>query len=727
MDMPRPVSVFPLRGPKSRGLATASRSGHYSLVVIVAALYASGALAQGDAAQSGSGSADRAVELPAVKVTASPERGTSVTKTGQSIKETPQSITIIDQQRMQEQNLRTLDDVLQQSPGITVQPYQQLTTGFYSRGFKIDAFEQDGVPILLGNTASPPQDTAMYERVEILRGANGLLHGSGNPAATVNLVTKRPQRQFGANASVGIGRWERYRGEADIGGPLNAARSLRARLVVSHEDRGYFYDVGKQEATNLYGVGELDLTRGTILSFGLQQQRIRSITNMGGVPFYADGGDIGLPRSTYLDVDWDRFDWDTTRVFAGLEHRFGNGWRAKLLANQLSGDADLKYAAANGAVNRATGLGPRLTGAAYHSDNDQSSLDAFASGPFSLLGRQHELLFGANFQKTETEQFSANFVPALNVPANVFDWDPHSVSEPATGPFMSRGPTRTRQSGVYAAGRFSLTDPLKLIVGGRVSQWKQETSTATSKVDSHFMPYGGLVYDLTRQWAVYGSYARIFQPQTQLTWSGDLLDPVEGTNYEAGVKGELADGRLNVSFAVFEIRQENRAQPDPAHPCAGPTCYYIAGGEVESHGVEVEASGQVTRDLSIAAGYTFNTTEYLRDATAQGQPFASFTPKHILRVWGNYTLPWQERRWSVGMGLQAQSAYSVVSGGTTLRQGGYGLVHARIGYRIGPGLTAALNLSNLFDRRYYQSLFGPAWSNRYGEPRSAMLTLRAEF
>lgn len=148
---------------------------------------------------------------------------------------------------------------------------------------------------------------------------------------------------------------------------------------------------------------------------------------------------------------------------------------------------------------------------------------------------------------------------------------------------------------------------------------------------------------------------------------------------------------------------------------------------MESRGFEAEVSGQVTRDFSVAAGYTFNTTEYFKDATAQGQPFASFIPKHILRVWGNYTLPWQERRWSAGLGVQAQSAYSVVFGGTTLRQGGYGLVNARVAYRIGPKLTAALNLNNLFDRRYYQSLSGTAWNNRYGEPRSAMLTLRAEF
>ncbi|MNK58159.1 Fe(3+)-pyochelin receptor precursor [compost metagenome] len=675
----------------------------------------------------GSGAAHAQGALPSVTVTAAPERETAITKLPQSLKETPQSVTIVDKARMEEQNLRTLDDVLQQTPGITVQPYQQLTTGYYARGFKVDSFEQDGVPILLGNTASPPQDMAMYERVEILRGAAGLLHGAGNPSATVNLVTKRPQRTFGANASLGIGNWDRYRAEADIGGPLNTAGTLRGRLVVSHEDRGFFYDVANQRSTSIYGVGELDLGRNTVLSFGLQQQRIRSITNMAGVPFYADGRDIGLPRSTYLDTAWDRFDWDTTRAFAGLEHHWSNGWQAKLTLNHLEGDAFIKYAGANGAVNPVTRMGPKLMGGAYRFDNRQDSVDAFVSGPFSLLGRQHELLVGANYQKTSTDQLSANFIPALNVPVNVFGWNPYSVPEPATGSFTSRGPTRTTQSGLYGMARFSLADPLKLIVGGRTSQWKQEAPGVTTKPGSQFTPYGGLVYELTPQWSAYASYAQVFQPQTQMTWAGGVLDPVEGNNYEAGVKGELADGRLNVSLAVFKIRQKNRAQQDPEHPCAGANCYYIAGGEVESRGFEAEATGQLTRDLSVSAGYTYNSTEYLKDAKSQGQVFASFAPRHILRLWGNYTLPWQERRWSLGLGVQAQSKYSVISGPVTLRQGGYGLVNLRVGYRVNRQVTAALNINNAFDRSYYQGLSGTSWNNRYGEPRSVMLTLRAEY
>jgi outer membrane receptor for ferric coprogen and ferric-rhodotorulic acid len=665
--------------------------------------------------------------LPVIAVTATREAGASMGKTGASLKETPQSLSIISQERMQEQNLQTLDDVLQQATGTTVQPFQLLTTAYYARGFKIDSFEQDGVPVLMGNMASPQQDMAMLERVEILRGANGLLHGSGNPAATVNLVAKRPQKIFAAQGALSTGSWERRRGEADIGGPLNATATLRARVVATHEERDYFYDVAQQNSSNLYGVAELDLAPGSTLSFGAQKQRIRSVTNMAGVPRYADGGDIGLPRSTYLDAAWDQFDWDTQRLFASLEQHFANGWQAKVQANHLSGDSFLKYAGAYGAARRDRHPSSSVMGAAYRFENGQNSVDAYASGPFRLGGRQHELLLGANVQHTSSEQFSASFLPPPKGTHDVFHWNPYALAEPATSAYASRGPTKVSQWGAYAMGRFQVSDALTAIAGTRLSRWKQETRTARVEPDTQLTPYGGLVYALSPQWSGYSSYTQVFQPQSQTTFDGKTLDPVTGNNLEAGIKGALANGKLDVSLAVYQIRQNKRAQEDPNFPCAGNVCYYIAGGEVQSRGLEAEANGQLTPDLNLSAGYSYNTTRYLKDAESQGQPFASFAPAHILRAWANATLPWAGRRLSAGLGVQAQSHYSVTSGGVTLRQGGYALANARLGWRIDRHFTAALNLNNLFDKHYYQSLSGTAWNNRYGEPRSVMLSLRAQY
>ncbi|MDF8361959.1 TonB-dependent siderophore receptor [Achromobacter anxifer] len=697
-----------------RPLGGAARARHWPLWLAVAA---------------GPALAQEAQSLPAVTVSGEgvAESAATLGKLPLTLREIPQSVTVIGQERMREQNLQSLDDVMQHATGITVQPYQLLTTAYYARGFKVDSFEQDGVPVLMGNMAASPQDMAVYERVEILRGANGLMHGSGNPAATVNLVRKRPQRELSFNGSLSAGSWDRYRAEADLGGPLNASGSVRGRIVSAVEDRGYFYDVADQKSALFYGIAEVDLGPDTVLSAGLQYQRIRSTTNMAGVPRYKDGGDIGLKRSTYLDAAWDRFNWNTTRVFADLEHRFGQGWSAKVSANYLTADSNLKYAGAYGAIDRQTGLGSSLMGAAYKFENTQANVDAYVGGPVQLFGRRHELLLGGNAQRTTSEQYSADLTPYPRVPVNVFDWDPHSVPEPGVGPYSSPGLTRLKQQGVYGMGRFSLADPVTLVLGGRMSWWNQSAPGARQRIDPEFTPYGGLIVDLDRQWSLYGSYAQVFQPQGELTRDGKPLDPITGTNYEAGVKGELADGALNVSLAVFQIQQKNRAQEDPDWPCVGRNCYYIQGGEVRSRGIEAEASGSITPYWTVAAGYTFNTSKYLSDSQAGGQPFARFTPKHIFRLWTNYALPGLERRLSVGGGLQLQSGYSTVSGPVTMRQGGYALVDLRMAYRVDKHLTASLNVNNLFDRGYYQSLSGTAWNNRYGEPRNVMLTLRAEY
>ena len=212
-------------------------------------------------------------------------------------RELPQSASVIDHERLEQQNLFSLDEAMQQATGVTVQPFQLLTTAYYVRGFKVDSFELDGVPALLGNTASSPQDMAIYERVEILRGSNGLLHGTGNPAATVNLVRKRPQREFAASTTLSAGRWDRYRAEVDVGGPLSASGNVRGRAVAAYEDRDYFYDVADQGTRLLYGVTEFDLSPDTLLTVGAQYQHIDSITNMAGVPMARMGPISGCPAT----------------------------------------------------------------------------------------------------------------------------------------------------------------------------------------------------------------------------------------------------------------------------------------------------------------------------------------------------------------------------------------------------------------------------------------------
>ncbi|MDF5827071.1 Fe(3+)-pyochelin receptor FptA [Pseudomonas aeruginosa] len=644
-------------------------------------------------------------------------------------RELPQSASVIDHERLEQQNLFSLDEAMQQATGVTVQPFQLLTTAYYVRGFKVDSFELDGVPALLGNTASSPQDMAIYERVEILRGSNGLLHGTGNPAATVNLVRKRPQREFAASTTLSAGRWDRYRAEVDVGGPLSASGNVRGRAVAAYEDRDYFYDVADQGTRLLYGVTEFDLSPDTLLTVGAQYQHIDSITNMAGVPMAKDGSNLGLSRDTYLDVDWDRFKWDTYRAFGSLEQQLGGGWKGKVSAEYQEADSRLRYAGSFGAIDPQTGDGGQLMGAAYKFKSIQRSLDANLNGPVRPVRPDPRTARWGHLRPGRDPPGHRTLPQPAEHPVNVYRWDPHGVPRPQIGQYTSPGTTTTTQKGLYALGRIKLAEPLTLVVGGRESWWDQDTPATRFKPGRQFTPYGGLIWDFARDWSWYVSYAEVYQPQAdRQTWNSEPLSPVEGKTYETGIKGELADGRLNLSLAAFRIDLENNPQEDPDHPGPPNNPFYISGGKVRSQGFELEGTGYLTPYWSLSAGYTYTSTEYLKDSqNDSGTRYSTFTPRHLLRLWSNYDLPWQDRRWSVGGGLQAQSDYSVDYRGVSMRQGGYALVNMRLGYKIDEHWTAAVNVNNLFDRTYYQSLSNPNWNNRYGEPRSFNVSLRGAF
>jgi len=203
-----------------------------------------------------------------------------------------------------------------------------------------------------------------------------------------------------------------------------------------------------------------------------------------------------------------------------------------------------------------------------------------------------------------------------------------------------------------------------------------------------------------------------------------------GANYEAGVKGALAGGALNVSLVVFLIDQENRAQEDPATPCAAAPVTgwcYMAAGKVRSQGVELELSGELAKGWQAMVGYTFNTTRYVRDPNNEGKVFDSRTPRHLLRAATAYNLPGAWHRWTLGANVQAQSSNFYESGAVRATQGGFAVVNLQAGYQAASNVHVSLNVNNVFDRKYYSNVGFIAYGGVYGEPRNAMLTVRAGF
>ena len=517
---------------------------------------------------------------------------------------------------------------------------------------------------------------------------------------------------------------------------------MRGRIATAQEDRKYFYDVANSQKQAYYGIVEADLGADTLLTVGGSYQRRDWLPYMMHMPRYRDGGDLGLTRGTYLGADWNRWDFENTQLFAELSHRLSDDWTVKFNVNQAEETSKLKYAYVRGAVDRATGLGARLYGGGNQYRNRQLGLDLMVSGGFEALGRRHELVLGGNWYDRSARSYNAYALPGFPARGvDVFDYHVRDYPEPADPEWGSKNDVKTRQAGIYAMTRLKLADPLTLVLGSRMSWWRSQSRNLISgrsdpAVSEHgrMTPYAGLVYDIDPNWTAYASYADILRVQSDLrTADGGSLPPVVGANYEAGVKSEWLDGRLNASLALFRIIERNRAQRDPDYPEVGDCCY-AASGEVRSQGIETEISGRLAPGWEVAGGYTFNTTRYLKDRANGGAPFRTFTPRHIFQLWTTYQLPGPWNRWSVGGGVNVKSgiyaesaAQGPVRGSTRVSQGGYAVWNARIGYRVDEHISLALNVNNLFDKVYYQRLGNADMGNAYGEPRSFMLNMRVKY
>jgi outer-membrane receptor for ferric coprogen and ferric-rhodotorulic acid len=691
--------------------------------------------ADGDAAAE---ARDRqATDLPSIQVESERPRS-ALSKLGTSPRETPQSIAVIDRERMDAQNLTSLEQVMAQVPGVTVDlSGTAVVPAFYARGFQIEAYLYDGVPLQSGGSSWTQPDTLAFERIEVLKGVSGLTTGAGQPGGAINLVRKRPTADTRLSASMTASSWDRYRVEADASGRLSADGRVRGRGAASYEDTDYAVDVANQQRGALYAVAEADLGATTTVTAGAYYQRRDWTPAMMGVPRYSDGGDLGLSRSTFLSTPWTYWDFRTTQVFAELEHAFSSDWRLQVNVTGEDERSDLKYAYVYGAIDRATGTGARIAGGANRYDNRQAGVDAYLDGFFDAFGRRHELVLGGNYYDRKADSASGSLPGFGGTAVDVFNFDPGAYADPGDPVWTSRSRTTTRQYGLYGALRLSLADPLRLVLGGRMSWWDTDTRNLLTGArssdygqDGKFTPYGGVIYDVSAHLSLYASYAQIFRVQSNyLQEDGSSLPAVTGANIEAGIKGEWAGGRLNASAAVFRIREANRARLVSVIASGG--CCYVADGEVESKGLELEVSGQLQPSLSIGAGYTYNTTEYLKDATYQGQTFRSFAPTHLLRGWFNWHP--QATPWSAGASVSAQND-TWNEGGTPLvrvRQGGYAIWGVNLGYRLSARWSAGFNIDNLFDKTYYSRLgssnFGPAlFGNVYGEPRRYTVSLRAK-
>ena len=639
--------------------------------------------------------------------------------------QTPQGITSIKREQLDDFKLNSIRDVLESTPGVNVQKVETDRTYFTARGFDITNFQYDGMGMgLTGGVLVGDIDTAPYEQVDILHGANGLMTGTGNPSATVNFIRKRPTYEPEAKVSVSAGSWDKRRVDLDVSGPLTDSGNVRGRVIYANEVGNSYLDRYSREKNIFSGMLAFDLTDDDTLTVGYEDQKSDANgASWGALPLTDSNGNALHYSSTRSNIaqPWVYWDVRTTRAFAEWQHSFANDWKSTLTLTAMEHreDTDMFYIYGDKAsATGYTGLASNYKGKTRELDGDLSF-----SGPFSLGGREHQLTFGANVARSRTHETSLYGTSSYYTPVSLEDALKGSIPKPTYSNTALADATSNytdRQKSLYAGARFSLTDDLHLITGARMlsadSDGDNYGSRRDVRVHGKITPYAGVVYDLTPKYSLYASYTKIFNPQYYLNTQGQVLEPLEGKSYEAGIKGHLLDKRLDVSAAVFHTKQDNVATYVGFDSALGG--YLYDGMSYKSSGLELEASGELAPGLQISGGYTY---VYITDA--DNNRGRKFIPRNALTSSMTYRLPMAPKV-KVGGSLKWQSKIEN-DDAPAANQAAYALVGLMTSYDIDPHWSTQLNLDNLTNEKYLQSVrYG---QSNYGAPRNVTASVSWKF
>lgn len=704
-------------------------------------------------------------ELPAVNVTAKARSTVEAsssdytlpaahTATGLPLspKDTPQSVSVITRRQMDDSGASTLEEAVRNTTGINVykQGYQ---TRFQSRGFDIAQISEDGVNstvcTMCGNNPHDQKqltDTALYDHIEIVRGATGLKKAQSEPGGSINAVRKRPTGTPLAEFETSADRWGTLRGTADLSGYINRGYGLRGRLVAVAERSGSFRDNVDGSKQVLYGVADVPLGDNTQLTVGASYHHEKDTPPLFGLPAADDGSDLHLPYQTYLGADWNRSKYKKWNGFTEIKHHFDDDWLLTVLADYKQSKSSTEYAYIPRRKN-ITAAGTLSDGYEGRSDryNHQWSFQSDLEGKFQAFGRRHELYAGYSYGREKFDNLWRG--TPLSGTYSVYGWNGSELAKPDDWNNSRYKETRLTAIDTHTltlAARLNLTDKLHLLLGTGYSRWRQSqylswyTPPYSHYQKGRFVPYAGLTYDLTPAQNLYASYTSIFKYSgNYYDAEGKLLPPVMGNSYEIGWKGAWHGNRLNTLLALFQTEKHNEPVDTwlGIDPATGNLREWVRGDQavytpvrMQSRGIDAEISGKLTDDWQLFAGYTYNIREYTRTAAAKtaatngrGVDFSQHTPRHIFRLQTAYRLPGKANKWTLTGGFNAQSKSSPISiDGRKQYLGGYAVWNAGVQYEPNKNMKFGLKIDNLTDKRYYENYAHIAtYQGRfYGEPRN---------
>lgn len=667
-------------------------------------------------------------------------RSNTATKLNLSLRETPQTVKVYTRQYLDDRHIESFQDLLNNITGVSTVRTDERQNAF-ARGFQVDYYLVDGLPSTL-TLGTGDFDLSIYDRVEVVKGANGLMTGAGNPAMGLNFIRKHANaKEFTGKVDASIGTWDSYSSSADLSAPLNEDGSLRGRILVKHSNEHSYMDFFSKERNVAYGAIDYDLSDKTALSFGAMYQELnRDGIRWGGLPaFYTDGTRTHFDQSQTVSSDWTYWDIASTAFFANLKQNLFNNVDLNVAYSYRRDKADNLLFYTAGRVDKATNTIPIENASVYkdYKRTDENNIDVYISAPFNFAGRDQEIIMGGSWNKNELKknkfgqtfvsgnvaQTKQNLIDVLG--QNVVDFNHMNTQLVGTLEMNQANPNNeTTQTSAYISGKFHLLDPLKAVAGLRLSNWEyqSENGTGNRKFENELTPYAGIIFDFTPHYSWYASYTSIFKPQDKKEKSGNYLDPIEGKSYETGIKGEWLDGKMNAGLAVFRIEQSNA--PELLYNADGSNvkvdgtadnAYYGTDGVV-SKGVELNVEGELNDNWGVSFGVA-----NFEAKTAQGEKYNTTNSRTTADLFVKY----KSESWYAGAGLNYLSKIYTGNGASRINRGDLYLANAMLGYKFDKNFSTQVNINNIFDKKYYEGI--GANTMAWAPPRHATLSFNYTF
>ncbi|WP_420466051.1 TonB-dependent siderophore receptor [Panacagrimonas sp.] len=660
-----------------------------------------------------------------------------------TLRETPQSISVLTRESLDDRQVFSLQQAFELSAGVTQYsgngPFAgQPSFGFNQttiRGIAVDDlydFRDDG--FVSGSFFSVP-DLAIYERIEVVKGPNSVLYGRGSVGGLINRVRKKPLATAHTELELSAGSFDTYRADLDVTGPLLSSKRARGRLVAAYEDSGSFVRGAETQRTVLAPSVDFDLTASTRLLLMGHYQSEDIVPNTGlplqGVPGGFDAPDIS--RRRYNGVVPQRpYTWKIESAIAQLEQDLGDRWLAALRLSSSNIDTPLNT---DGYVYgfRDEGDDPTtadvverrgdtsVLGNDFAIDRDVWSGELQLTGSFEVAGKAVKASFGADHNDNA---YSRRGMYTGYADANLYDGEfPQPDPELFPGATFGGDP---RSSGAFAQAQIQATQRLKVLVGARYDDVQLRSFDGDVKDSDRVDDVTGrigLTWDLNRQVSLYTLYAQSFQPvlfDTDI--NGELLDPETGEIFEVGAKTEWFDGRLGLSTALYRIDREDVPVGVDLPPGEDP--YSVSSGLQRSEGFEVEVNGRPVPgwDLSLALSRVDSEFKDPDDPFFGNQPGG--TADWQVGFYNAYAVQAGPLR-GLGAGL---TAYAIDDRGvSTFQTGtipGYERLDLHAFYKGFKDVEINLLVRNLTDEHYIEGADRRGAYAQFGSPTAMLLSVK---